>query len=309
MRVVAVVSFLLVCSVLAPSIAFAAPSGEPASQSAAIAPEHPNARSGVDGAASTVQSANESNTSLGLELSSFVQSTAAETDGVVANEMWEANVNRTGRPAAVTRRVDQLDQRVTTLREERQQLTRAYEDGDISTLRYRARLARLNGQLNALSAAAGSTERAANRLDTDASGLAEVRTEIERSKAETPPLGRSPGVSGADRDRGDRPERGGADAERGREADAGGPSAAGSDTAPGLDETGNGNGDASETRANATNRTQGETNETAAAAAERTGGAAGKTLGAGEETSSSRVAASASANATTDGAAADGRER
>lgn len=276
MRVVAVVSFLLVCSVLAPSIAFAEPSSDPASQStAALAADHSSARSDVDVTAGAVQSANESNesresnASLGLQLSSFVQSTAAETDGVVANEMWEANVNRTGRSAAVTRRVDRLDRRVAALRDERQQLVRAHEDGEISALRYRAQLARLNGQLNALLAAAGTTERVASRFGADAPGLTEIRTEITRSRAETPPLGWSPGEPGPpDRDRGDRPGRGSADAGDGRETDTGGPSGAGSGEAPGLDEASERGGNAGERSANATNRTRGEANETAAAVAD-----------------------------------------
>ncbi|EJN59281.1 DUF7096 domain-containing protein [Halogranum rubrum] len=198
MRVVAVVSLLLVCSVLTPSAVLAEP----------VTPLGTSALGPVDvdlgnesvaavqssendsGESDQSSQSNQSSGSFGLQVSSFVQSTTAETNGVVENEMWEANVNRSGRPTEVTRRVDRLDRRVTSLRDRRQSLTNEYENGTLSTLRYRAQLAQLNGELNALSAAASSTERAATRLNANPRGLSEVRSEIQRSRAETPPLGR-----------------------------------------------------------------------------------------------------------------------
>lgn len=195
MRVVAAVCLLLICSVLAPSAVLAGASEQHGQLGATVS--EPSQQATVDTVDSSVQSANGSNTSsasnasLGLQVSSFVQSTSAETSGVVENEMWEADVNRSGRSKGVSQRVDHLDRRVSTLREQRQNLVQSYENGSMSTLRYQSQLARLNGQLNALSAAAGSTERAATRLDTDAPGLSEVRTEIEQSKQTTPPTHRS----------------------------------------------------------------------------------------------------------------------
>jgi hypothetical protein len=195
MRVVAAVCLLLVCSVLAPSAVLAGAS-EHHGQFAATVPE-PSQKGTVDTVGSSVQSANRSNTSstsnssLGLQVSSFVQSTSAETSGVVENEMWEADVNRSPRSTTVSQRVDHLDRRVSTLREQRQNLVQSYENGSISTLRYQSQLAHLNGELNALSAAAGSTERAATRLNTDAPGLSKVQAEIERSKETTPPTRRT----------------------------------------------------------------------------------------------------------------------
>lgn len=190
MRVVAVVSLLLVCSVLAPSAVLAEPVtslGATTLNSADVGDEPVAAVQSTENGSSQ---SNQSSGSLGLQVSSFVQSTTAETNGVVENEMWEANVNRSGRSAEVTRRVDRLDRRVTSLRERRQSLTNEYENENLSTLRYRAQLAQLNGELNALSAAASSTERAATRFNTSPRGLSKVRTEIQRSRAETPPLGR-----------------------------------------------------------------------------------------------------------------------
>ena len=200
MRVVAAVCLLLVCSVLAPSAVLAGASEQHGQLGATVS--EPSQQATVDTVDSSVQSANGSNTSsasnssFGLQVSSFVQSTSAETSGVVENEMWEADVNRSGRSKGVSQRVDHLDRRVSTLREQRQTLVQSYENGSISTLRYQSQLARLNGQLNALSAAAGSTERAATRLDTDAPGLSKVRTEIEQSKETMPPTRRSPANPG-----------------------------------------------------------------------------------------------------------------
>ncbi|SEO66927.1 hypothetical protein SAMN04487948_10481 [Halogranum amylolyticum] len=195
MRVVAAVCVLLVCSVFAPAAVLAEPV-EHSGQLAATMSTPASQESDVDVATSTVQSANESNdassseSSMGLQVSSFVQSTSAETSGVVENEMWEANVNRSGESASVTRRVGSLDRRVSTLREQRQELIEAHENGNVSTLQYQSRLAHLNGRLDALSAAASSTERAATRLNTDTPGLSKVKTEIERSKQTMPETAR-----------------------------------------------------------------------------------------------------------------------
>lgn len=128
---------------------------------------------------STTTGSNQSNSSLGVRVSSFVHSTSTETAGVVDNEMWAADVNRAQRPEAVDKRITRIREQLSTVQTQRAELRAAYRAGELSRLQYQSRLAQLNGQLTALSVGTDVTERTATRLGTDPKGLTSVREDLE----------------------------------------------------------------------------------------------------------------------------------
>lgn len=112
--------------------------------------------------------ANHTNVSFGAQLSSFMQSNAAQASGSVETGMWVAafeNATNDSRPALVERRTDQLAQRIAELRAEKRALQAAKRNGSISGVEYRSRLSRIVGQLAALNEGIDAVNR------SDAPGL------------------------------------------------------------------------------------------------------------------------------------------
>mgnify|MGYP000276436894 CR=1 FL=1 len=135
----------------------------------------------LDATAAQNESANGS--SLGADISSFMQSSAAEADGAVETGMWsaayDATENRSVRVELVERRTDDLRSDVAELRDRRQELANAHEAGELSDAAYRARVGRILGQINALDAALDATETRAREVNASVENVTALRGQTE----------------------------------------------------------------------------------------------------------------------------------
>lgn len=123
---------------------------------------------------------NGSDDGFGSAVSSFMQASAAETEGRVDNGMWAAGLNRaeaTDRPGMVHARADVLERRLDRLEQERADLLND-TDGEI-TVGDRAKAARLAARAAALRAAINETEAAAATVGVDLSRLDVLRTQAK----------------------------------------------------------------------------------------------------------------------------------
>ncbi|WP_135821374.1 hypothetical protein [Halostella litorea] len=119
-----------------------------------------------------VQANNSS--SMGAEISAFMQSSASEADGSVEDGMFEARYdNGSDRAALVRNRTDRLRSELDRLRAEKRAL-RA-EKGNMSRLEYQARMSRLVGEVRSLERSANRTEPLAESAGVNRSALAEIR--------------------------------------------------------------------------------------------------------------------------------------
>ncbi|MFC4357515.1 hypothetical protein ACFO0N_06065 [Halobium salinum] len=152
---------------------------------------------GSIGSTSAGAAANESNGSgaFGASVSSFVQSTAAETDSVVDTEMWanrEADrtaergesaadagtADESGTQSRIERRVADLEDRFADLRTERRELVTAWKNDEITDLTFRARMASVDGRLVGLGLAVDTIADLAEDEGVDDTGVASLRTSI-----------------------------------------------------------------------------------------------------------------------------------
>lgn len=198
----------------------------------------------------TTAASNHSNASLGSQLSSFIQSNTAQASGSVETGMWVAayeNASNQSRQTLVTRRTNQLDQRIDELEAEKRALQAAKRNGSISAVEYRSRLSRILGRLAALREgieavdrpdAPGLNKTAIRAINKRADGLAGPEiSEIARSLGGP---GASPGPPswvetrpGADGGPGQNPGGQGTPPDPGGPDDAGPPPGTGNGTANG----------------------------------------------------------------------------
>lgn len=151
MRARAVTLVLVIILSLLGAVGTATPVGEP------TAP--------AQNSASTHQVAN--NSSLGGQLSSFMQSTSGTTSESVDRRMYNAAFenasNQTERAAVVRDRVATLRNRIERIRDQQELLQTARNNGSISAAEFRARMSRLVGKLTALNR---SLEELANQAES-----------------------------------------------------------------------------------------------------------------------------------------------
>ena len=118
---------------------------------------------------------------LGSRLSAFMQASAGQADGAVANGMWDAAYENASEEAAkrdlVRQRVEALDGSLADLRAERERLREAYQDGDLTRAEYRARLSAVVGRLAALGDGIEATSERAGEVGVNATRLDELRTQ------------------------------------------------------------------------------------------------------------------------------------
>lgn len=106
----------------------------------------------------------ESEASFGAQVSTFMQSTAADAESEVDRDMWAATVRQKDRPQAVIQdRAAHLGQELQTLQERVETLQAQREQGEISGVAYAARasqvrvqIANLQDSINAAAAQAAS---------------------------------------------------------------------------------------------------------------------------------------------------------
>lgn len=123
------------------------------------------------------------NSTLGADISSFMQSSTAEVDGAVETGMWSAafngTENRSVQTKLVERRTTELRTELSELQQRKRELVTEREEGNITEVAYKAKVSRLLGQINALRAAIDTTSNRAKRTNVSAESLDALRTETE----------------------------------------------------------------------------------------------------------------------------------
>jgi len=185
--------------------------------------------------------------SMGAEISAFMQSSASEADGAVEDGMFEAEYDERpdDRATLVENRTGDLQSDLADLRERRQELRENRDE--MSQVEYRARMSRLVSDIRSLERSVNRTEPLAEAAGVDTTALRTTRNDAsELSGQEVAELAKHMAVVTDERpDRGPDGDRGNGEA-NGRE---GGP----------KDSPGNGsdNANAGNDRRNATNDARG----------------------------------------------------
>jgi hypothetical protein len=139
----------------------------------------------TDTAAADTTATNDTtaNSSLGTDISSFMQSSAAEVDGAVETGMWSAAFNDTDNQSV---RVELVETKTTSLREElaelrqrRADLVTEREEGNLSQTAYKAKVSRLLGEIDALRSAIDATTNRAESVNANVETLGSLRSETD----------------------------------------------------------------------------------------------------------------------------------
>jgi len=149
----------------------------------ATADDAPGATAEATLDATAAQNGTANGSSLGADISSFMQSSAAEADGAVETGMWsaayDATENRSVRVELIERRTGDLRAELGELRDRKQELADAREAGQLSDVAYRARVGRIVGQINALESALDATETRARQVNAGVENVTALRTEAD----------------------------------------------------------------------------------------------------------------------------------
>ena len=214
---------------------------------AVVAPIAGAAASGAAGSAQSDAPNATNDSSMGAEISAFMQSSASEADGAVEDGMFEAEYDERpdDRATLVENRTGDLQSDLADLRERRQELRENRDE--MSQVEYRARMSRLVSDIRSLERSVNRTEPLAEAAGVDTTALRTTRNDAsELSGQEVAELAKHMAVVTDERpDRGPDGDRGNGEA-NGRE---GGP----------KDSPGNGsdNANAGNDRRNATNDARG----------------------------------------------------
>ncbi|UPW01172.1 hypothetical protein M0R88_03485 [Halorussus gelatinilyticus] len=123
------------------------------------------------------------NSSLGTDISSFMQSSAAEVGGAVETGMWTAAFNGTEnqsvRVELVETRTSQLRKELADLRQRRAELVAQRKAGNISRTAYKAKMSRLVGEIDALRSAIDTTTNRAEQVNANVEALGNLRSETK----------------------------------------------------------------------------------------------------------------------------------
>lgn len=144
---------------------------------AAPASPSPGAGTGPHPAAAA-ETPTGNNSTMGDQVSSFMQSTSGQADEEVEAGMWTAAYeNASNRSRVVDRRAADVGARLTELEREKQRLIEAYRNGTIERAEYRARMSRLVGRMAALNRSIDETERQARASGANVSAVQRLRTQ------------------------------------------------------------------------------------------------------------------------------------
>jgi hypothetical protein len=141
-----------------------------------LAPAAGGQQPAVDGADATIPNAsNESNASMGAEVSAFMQASASDANASVDEGMFAAEWNRSTASAdeLVDRRANALESRLGALQNQKERLL-AKED-QLSDVAFTARTSALAARIDALENAINSTSARAQRAGVSATRLGELR--------------------------------------------------------------------------------------------------------------------------------------
>ncbi|MFB6206878.1 MAG: hypothetical protein ABEJ05_10180 [Haloglomus sp.] len=130
---------------------------------------------------STVTQTNETDqsvASLGAQISSFMQASAAEANGSVQSGMWRAEfnaTNETARDRLIERRINRIERQLERLQNRMTALERAYENGTLPEVAYTAQASHLVARIDSLQDAINDTEAAAMRAGVNTTQLDRLR--------------------------------------------------------------------------------------------------------------------------------------
>lgn len=134
----------------------------------------PAASDAAGGAASPAN-----NSSMGLQVSGFMQSSTGETSEAVESGMWNAAYGRAetrpARAAVVADRSDDIEARIGELQREKRALIAARKNGTIGAAEFHARMSRIVGRLAELNRSIDETERQARASGADVSRVQRLR--------------------------------------------------------------------------------------------------------------------------------------
>lgn len=168
-------------------------------------------------------------TSLGAQLSSFMQTSSAEANGSVDTGMWSAKYNDTDseqRPEEIERRSRTLERRLERLENRMADLEAERENGSTDAA-YVARASRLAGEIESLKTAINETDDAATEAGVNDTRLDELRNRANNASGqEVARMARNLTVVRAGQ-RGP-PDEAGAEGEGDRQGQAGPPATPGS---------------------------------------------------------------------------------
>ena len=118
---------------------------------------------------------------LGQEMTSFMQSSAADANSTVETELWEASVNSSEAPEKdVTKRAGTLERRLERLQAESDRLEAQREAGNISEPLYTARASRVRAEIANLRDDIDRTNRTAERFGVNVDTLDELRSNASK---------------------------------------------------------------------------------------------------------------------------------
>ncbi|GKZ13090.1 hypothetical protein [Haladaptatus sp. T7] len=96
----------------------------------------------------------DDNSTLGAEISSFMQVSTTQAQGTVDTGMWVARFNQTknksAQKALVSNHVGDMKNQLASLRDRKQKLVEARNDGQISQLKYQSEMSQLIGEIRAV---------------------------------------------------------------------------------------------------------------------------------------------------------------
>ncbi|WP_436347294.1 hypothetical protein [Natronorubrum sp. FCH18a] len=113
-----------------------------------------------------------------MDVSTFMQSTATDTERSVESGMHDSRYNAAdneSRADLVLERTDELEDRLETLEAERDELRESKADDDLHPGEYRARMTRLTVEIQSLERSIDRTEQRANETDVDDERLDDLR--------------------------------------------------------------------------------------------------------------------------------------
>ncbi|GAA0226351.1 hypothetical protein ACFFQF_10935 [Haladaptatus pallidirubidus] len=126
----------------------------------------------------TEQNATSSNSTLGAEISSFMQVSTSQAQGTVDTGLWVARFNQTenrsARRALVRHHVEDMQTELDALQERKQSLVEARNNGDISQLEYQSRMSELIGDIRSLEHGINATKPRAETVGTRVNRLQQL---------------------------------------------------------------------------------------------------------------------------------------
>ncbi|MEF8773844.1 MAG: hypothetical protein V5A37_03900 [Halobacteriales archaeon] len=153
------------------------------------------------GTSGSVAQPASNNSSMGSQVSSFMQSSAGETGGAVESGMWEAGVDDGNvSEASVQRRADALQAQLASLEQRKRTLVERRRNGTIGDAEFRARMSRLVGRMAALNESIDALADRARAADVATADVRKLRQDarnvsggamasVARSMAGGPPAG------------------------------------------------------------------------------------------------------------------------